>query len=165
MGHCAFAPSVIPPSMPAARLKGLAMVEQLRRVSTRENVRDGVMLALFVGGIIAWATGFLSGNAVDRAAVADLTKQMATMATQQDVMFLKQQISTLTTVISQVQADLRGMPRADQISVIDRHLSAQDGRMDGMDTRVSDIYQRLSRVEATLQMINEASKATLTGRK
>lgn len=165
MAYCALTPNVIFPSMPAGRLKGLAMVEQLRRASTRENIRDAVLLLLFAGGIIAWTTGFLSGNTVDRAAVADINKRMETMATQQDVAILKTQIATLTALVSQMQTDLRGAPRADQMAVLDRHLSAQDGRMDSIDTRIRDIEQRIARAEAQVQMIQAASSVSLSGKR
>ena len=75
------------------------MVEQLINGKLRENLRDGVMLLIFVGGAVAWATGFLSGNAVDRQAVAEIKQQVQAMATQQDVSILKTQISTLTTLV------------------------------------------------------------------
>lgn len=137
------------------------MVEQFKRATTRENIRDAVMLVVAIGGLLLWTTGFLSGNTVDRQAVTDLKTQMSTMVTQQDAAILKTQISTLTALVSQLQTDLRGMPRQDQLAVLDRHLSAQDGRMDGIDTRIRDLEQRLSRIEAQVQMIRTASDADL----
>lgn len=78
---------------------------------------------------------------------------------------INDRMATISGQIKQLQDDLRTVPRADQIIVLDRHLSAQDGRMDSIDTRLRDLEQRVSRAEAQVGAINAASAASLAGKR
>lgn len=51
--------------------------------------------------------------------------------------------------------------RLDQLGTIDRHLSAQDGRMDGIDNRINDLVNRTAHAESRLDGIDHASQAHL----
>jgi len=79
---------------------------------------------------------------------------------------LRDQITALTATVNTLSAKIDQGPRLDQLQMIDRHLSALDGRMDGMDARSRADEDRLTRTETRVEGIDQASRAGLgAGRK
>lgn len=80
-----------------------------------------------------------------------------------DIQSLQSQVSGLSAQVSKLADKIDQGPRSDQMREIDRHLSALDGRMDGMDTRAQADEQRLIRAQTILESIQQSSDAKLAG--
>lgn len=145
--------NVTGPLIPPSWRRRWPMVEVIK--SKGKQFREAAMLAFsaiaaagVIGGFIMWLSGVGAGQVIS----ADKFRGF------------EAQIGGLSAQIQKMQDQLNAGPRADQLVVLDRHLSAQDGRMDSMDSRMRDLDQRLARSEARQQMMEDASRATLNRR-
>lgn len=122
-----------------------SVVEQIKKLSWYEIVTllcsVGTPAGLAMGAVIYLLGGF-AGNTVTSHDVQDLRGQIASLATQVSVLSDR-------------------MPRPDQMTAIDRHLSAQDGRMDGLDTRLRGDEDNITRALTRLDEIEASSRVTL----
>lgn len=137
--------------LPLIQWWGAHVVEAVKTLRLTEMVTlvCATLSALgMIFGIFLWISGAFSGVTI----VAS------------EVSALKTLVAGLSTQMSRFQDQLNNGPRADQLLVIDRHLSAQDGRMDGLDTRMRDMEQRLSRAQAQIDATDAASGARLNRR-
>ena len=98
--------------------------------------------------------------------VATLQEQQRVMGTQ--ISSIQSQMATLLQLpglIQRLNDRLDASPRTDllnsNLTEIQRHLSALDGRMDGMDTRARADEDRIIRDDARIDSIEKASKDTL----
>lgn len=131
--------------------RGWRMVEKIKGMRLPEIVGVASSLISAMGmlfGCVLYFSGAFSGATI---AAAKLTA-------------LEGQVGGLSIQMSRLQDQFNAGPRADQLVAMDRHLSVQDGRMDGMDTRMRDLEQRLSRVQAQQEANEVASRATLNRR-
>lgn len=80
-----------------------------------------------------------------------------------DIQALQGTVSQLSAQVSHLADKIDQGPRSDQMKEIDRHLSALDGRMDGMDTRIQSDERSLTKVQADVDNIRNSSDARLTG--
>jgi outer membrane murein-binding lipoprotein Lpp len=78
-----------------------------------------------------------------------------------DISQLRDNLAVLGAQVANLSVKLEQTPRLDQLQTINGHLSALDGRMDGMDTRSRADEDRLTRTETLVGSIDEASRAKL----
>lgn len=78
-----------------------------------------------------------------------------------DIQTLQGQVLALTTQVANLANKIDQGPQSLQMHEFDRHLSALDGRMDGMDTRVRGDEQALTRVQTEVESIRASSGANL----
>lgn len=78
-----------------------------------------------------------------------------------DIQALQSTVAQLTAQVSHLADKIDQGPRSDQMKDIDRHLSALDGRMDGMDTRIQSDERSLTRVQTEVETIQSSSDAAL----
>lgn len=71
------------------------------------------------------------------------------------------QNSDLSDKINKLQDQFNNGPRPDQLLNLERHLSAIDGRLDGLDTRLRGDETDLTRAKTQIDGIDQASKAQL----
>jgi hypothetical protein len=76
---------------------------------------------------------------------------------------LQGQMAALSAQLERVTTKIEQGPQSIQMKEFDRHLSAIDGRMDGMDTRVSSDERALTKVQADVENIRSSSDAQLRG--
>ena len=99
----------------------------------------GTCIAVFVGWISAGATNT------------------------HDIQALQGTVSQLSAQVSHLADKIDQGPRSDQMREVDRHLSALDGRMDGMDNRLQSDERSLTKVQTQVDTIQNSSDARLTG--
>lgn len=131
--------------------RGRAVVERIKSLSFSEAISAAcsVISAIGVtGGIVLYFSGAFAGATISAARLTGIEKQVGGLSTQ----------------MQRMQDQMNAGVRADQLIAIERHLSAQDGRMDGMDTRTRDQEARQSRTEARQEMMEAASRAQLRPR-
>ena len=116
-----------------------------------------------IGTSLFGAGGMLSGQSHD---INALQAQQNIMASQ--LSSLQAQVSPLARLPDlndKLNARMDAAPRADllgnELTEIQRHLSALDGRMDGLETRARADEDRIIRDDARIDGIDNASKATL----
>lgn len=80
-----------------------------------------------------------------------------------DIQALQGTVAQLSAQVSHLADKIDQGPRTDQMKEVDRHLSALDGRMDGMDTRIQSDERSLTKVQADVDNIRNSSDARLTG--
>lgn len=134
----------------------------------------GIAAAVVVWTQILGGPSLLTGQSKDVQAlqgqVALLQKQQDTMGTQ--ISNVQAQLATLLQLpglIQRLNDRLDASPRTDllnsQLTEIQRHLSALDGRMDGMDTRARADEDRIIRDDARIDAIEHLSKEPLGNRR
>jgi hypothetical protein len=152
---------VILPLIPAAGARRwLAMTDIIKDMKLPPVVLAVILVVMGVGSLATpflWLTGNISNNSITASNVASMQKQMEGLATQQDV-------ARIVTDVAQMRAELRLAPRSADLLVLDRHLSAQDGRMDGIDTRLRDMENRAAAIQARVENLEAASKVPLVRR-
>lgn len=130
----------------------------------------GIVIATQVFG----AGGLLTGQSKDiqqlQTQQSAISSQYTLLATQ--LTALQAQVAPLAQLslqLDKMTQRFEQVPRADmlnsQLTEVQRHLSALDGRMDGMDTRARADEDRLVRTETRVQGIDESSKASLGNRR
>jgi hypothetical protein len=113
------------------------------------TVVSSVLSAIGItGGFVLWLSGAFAGATI----AADKLRS------------IEQQVTGLSNQVQRMQDQLNAAPRVDQLAVLDRHLSAEDGRMDGIDTRLRDLEQRISRGEARQDVLDRAAAQPLRSR-
>jgi len=122
-----------------------------------------ITLGIIGGQLMFGAGGWMSGQSKD---IIVLQAQYRDVA--QAVASLKDQVTPLAQLpglIARLNDRLDAAPRTDlvntQLTEIQRHLSALDGRMDGMDTRSRADEDRLTRTETKVEGIDASSRAKL----
>ena len=80
-----------------------------------------------------------------------------------DIQALQGTVAQLTAQVSHLADKIDQGPRSDQMREVDRHLSALDGRMDGMDNRLQSDERSLTKVQTQVDTIQNSSDARLTG--
>lgn len=80
-----------------------------------------------------------------------------------DIQALQSTVSQLTAQVSHLADKIDQGPRSDQMREVDRHLSALDGRMDGMDNRLQSDERSLTKVQTQVDTIQNSSDARLMG--
>lgn len=167
-------PKFVNLSLTAAAPGRWRVVERLADLKLPAPVLAVVLLVLMIGSLatpIMWISGAVSGRAASdvkivnlEQSLSDLKQQLNGLVTQQDVLGLKNNIAALTVLVTQLQGDLRTVPRAADVIVLDRHLSAQDGRMDGIDTRLRDLESRSAALQARIDILDGSARANLKSR-
>lgn len=123
----------------------------------------GLGTVIVVGTQLFGAGGWLGGQSHD---ISALKAQQDLMASQLSA--LQAQVSPLSRLpdlIDKLNARMDAAPRADllgsEMTEIQRHLSALDGRMDGMDTRARSDEDRIIRDDTRIEAIDNASKTAV----
>lgn len=154
---CGFVKS---PLMPQWWRAAMASFEPHKWVT---SICAAVAAAFIVGQSLFGAGGWWGGQSHD---ISALQAQQNIMASQ--LSSLQAQVSPLARLpdlIDKLNARMDAAPRADllgnELTEIQRHLSALDGRMDGMDTRARADEDRIIRDDTRIDAIDNASKATL----
>jgi hypothetical protein len=132
--------SVLRPS-----LRGWKMVEKFGGIDGHkwaQTICAGAAAGIIIGQVLFGAGGLFASNTAS-------------------VKGFQEQLLSLTAQVSRLSDKIDQGPRADQIIVLDRHLSAQDGRMDSIDTRLRDIENRTAALTARVDLIDQSTHATL----
>jgi hypothetical protein len=131
------------------------MVERFTSLTNSQIVAVGVVLTLLLTGgqMIANATGLFANNTAQSLAQYQL---------------LTDQISALKDQVKDLNVTMKGLPNADQMVNVERHLTALDRRQDETETRMRYLENSRSGEEVRIQGlttrldgIDAASKATL----
>lgn len=126
------------------------MVEEIKSYGDKGwlNLLVTCVSAIAAGGtFIAFLVGWLSAGTTNT----------------HDIQALQGTVAQLSAQVSHLADKIDQGPRSDQMKDIDRHLSALDGRMDGMDTRMQSDERGLTRVQTEVETIQNSSEAQLRG--
>ena len=124
-------------------------------------VMGGVVTAIQAALMgVLWLSGVFAGSQIATQDLAAIKAQLVSA----ELPTMKAQVTALSVQVQRLQDQMNGGVRVDQLTVLDRHLSAQDGRMDGIDTRMRDLDQRAAKTETRLQMMEDASRTQLNRR-
>lgn len=137
-------PGILPSCWGWGRMNDISNLGDSRRVNTALSALAAfASVATVMGGLVL----YLSAGTTNT----------------HDIQTLQAQVNGLSNQVAKLVDRIDAGPRSDQMHEIDRHLSALDGRMDGMDTRAQADEQRLVRVQTQIESIQSSSDAKLNG--
>jgi hypothetical protein len=118
-----------------------------------------VLAGFVLGSIISWTAGIWVAFGLQRDLAADLAQQRQQLdAEVERQRILTQDLGNLRERIASIEARLGNyVANAEELRTIDRHLSAVDGRQDGIDHRMQALEEQVTNARGKVDAALAAS--------